>query len=145
MTKTAIRPINTAFAVLFMLLVSVAILHVHSVSNAGGNTVAAMQMTSELERFRALERDLCNVAKHLRSEETNIAAKVAILDIELEQIENTLRDLGRSGMSLRLRELLSCRVRPTTIPELRLRYAGPRIQNLSSFMPSPMLQGHVAG
>ena len=100
MTKTAIRPINTAFAVLFMLLVTVAILHVNSVSSAGGNTVAAMRMTSELERFRALERDICNVTRHLRSEETNREAKVAILDIELEQIENTLRDLGSSGLSL---------------------------------------------
>lgn len=100
MPKTTNRPINTAFAILFMLLISVAMLHVTSVSDAGANTAAVMQMAGDLERFRALERTLCNTTEHLRSQMTGPQAKVAILDIELAQIENTLRDLGLSARSI---------------------------------------------
>lgn len=100
MPKTTMKPINTAFAILFMLLISVAMLHVTSVADAGGNTVVAMRLTADLERFRALERNLYNTTKHLRSQTTQPEAKAVILEIELEQIENTLRDLGTSGMSI---------------------------------------------
>lgn len=100
MPKTTMKPINTAFAILFMLLISVAMLHVSAVADAGGNTVVAMRLTADLERFRALERNLRNTTKHLRSETTHAEDKATILDIELEEIENTLRDLGTSGMSI---------------------------------------------
>ena len=100
MPKATFKPIDTAFAILFALLIAVAGLNVATVTEMGGERSAeALQIPVALERFRALERNLRNSAEYLRHESMDWDAKVAILDIELEHIEYALRDLGTSALN----------------------------------------------
>ncbi|MFQ5805353.1 MAG: HD-GYP domain-containing protein [Phycisphaerae bacterium] len=100
-SKITFKPIDTAFAILFLLLIVVAILHVTTVTDMGEQYSAeVLQMPAELERFRALERDVRASSDHLKSGSLDRDAKVAVLDTELGYIESALHDLGRSGLKV---------------------------------------------
>jgi len=99
--KTAFKRIDTAFAILFIMLIAFVLLHVTIVSDMGGDSsTKVLQITSELERYRDLERNLSLSTNHLRNESMNQDTKMAILDIELEKIENALHALGKSGLDV---------------------------------------------
>ena len=91
--KTTFRSVNTAFAILFMLLIAVSFLHITSASDAVGNTAKAMQMAAELEQFRALERNITNVVDRLQFAEADPKSNATVLDFELAQIQATLREM----------------------------------------------------
>lgn len=96
--KAMFKPIDTAFAILFVLLIVLAGLYVTTVMDMGGGHSAGMlQISANLERFRALEGDIRKSSDHLRCESMDQDAKLAILDAELEHIEDALQDLGRRG------------------------------------------------
>jgi putative nucleotidyltransferase with HDIG domain len=99
--KTTFKPIDTAFAILLMLLIAVAALHVTTVTDMGTKySAGVLQIPAELERFRALERSLCSSSDHLKSRALDRDAKLAILDVELGYIESALHDLGSSGLEV---------------------------------------------
>jgi putative nucleotidyltransferase with HDIG domain len=99
--KATFKPIDTAFAILFVLLIAIAVLHVSTVTDMGeGYSAGVLQIPTELERFRALEGALRHASDHLISESLAPDAKIAILDSELERIEYALRDLGSSGLEI---------------------------------------------
>ncbi|MCH7719624.1 MAG: HD domain-containing protein [Planctomycetes bacterium] len=92
-----LKPIDTAFAILFLLLVAMALLHVTAVTDLGGeDATKVLAIGPELERLRALEQQLCSIKGHLEFESMDRDIKVSLLSSELEHIENRLKDLGSS-------------------------------------------------
>ena len=100
-SRAPFKPMDTAFAIVFILLLAFALLHLTTVSDmTGEQSVAALRITPELERFRALERDIRSAIEHLEDGSLDQGTKLAILDIELDQIEMALRGLGVTGLDV---------------------------------------------
>lgn len=100
-TNKTFKPIDTAFAILFMLLLAITVLHVTTVSDMGGQDSAiALRLTPALERFRTLERDLSLSTEHLRDTSMDPETKAILLNTELGRIERALAELGGSGLKV---------------------------------------------
>lgn len=100
-TNRIFKPIDTAFAILFLLLIAVSGLNVVTAADMGVHrSPAALQVTGDLERFRSLDGYLTYSIEYLRRESLNRDAKKAILDVQLERIEHAINELGRSGLTV---------------------------------------------
>lgn len=101
LAKKTFKPIDTAFAILFLLLIALAFLHVSTVSDlTGERSSASMQLAASLERFRTLDRDLGRSLDHLKQDSMNLTTKAMLLEMELGHFASELRDLGSGGLSL---------------------------------------------
>ncbi len=101
LAKKTFKPIDTAFAILFLLLIALAILHVSTVSDmAGEPSSKSFQMAARLERFRTLNRDLVRSIDHLKLGSTDLATKATLLEMDLGHFGSELRELGSSGLAL---------------------------------------------
>ena len=99
--KKTFKPIDTAFAILFLLLIALALLHVSTVSDlTGERSSASMQVAAKLERFRTLERNLGRSIDHLKHDSMDLATKTTLLEMDLGHFGSELRDLGSSGLAL---------------------------------------------
>lgn len=99
--KGTFKPIDKAFAILFLLLIATSILHVSSVAGIGeGRASSVLQLPAEVERFRALDRDLCVSLDYLDRTSIGHEVKTELLSTQLERIEESLRDLGRSDVRI---------------------------------------------
>ncbi len=101
LAKKTFKPIDTAFGILFLLLIALAFLHVSTVSDlTGERSSASMQLTATLERFRTLDRDLGRSLDHLKQDSMGLATKAMLLEMELGHFASELRELGSSGLTL---------------------------------------------
>ncbi|MCH9002725.1 MAG: HD domain-containing protein [Planctomycetes bacterium] len=98
--KSTFKPIDTAFAILFVLLIVVSALHVTRAADVRERySPAVLQVSADLERFRSLEQQLSFSLECLMDESLDRSVRIAILKSELGRIEKALEDLGRSAPS----------------------------------------------
>lgn len=98
--KSTFKPIDTAFGILFVLLIIVSAVHVTSAADVRDQySPAVLQVSADLERFRSLEQQLNFSLECLTDESLDRSVRIAILKSELGRIEKALNDLGRSAPS----------------------------------------------
>ncbi len=96
--KTAFKSVDTAFAILFLLLAAVTILNVSTVAGIGGDhTLTAQDVAAQLSQHRSLERDLRRSVEYLSDSAVSVEMKRAFLGFQLDSLEYSFRELGTAG------------------------------------------------
>jgi len=97
--RTAFKSVDTAFAILFLLLAAVTILNVSTVAGMGqdGDSLATQDTATQLAQHRSLERTLRHSVEYLRDESVSTEAKRTFLDFQLDNLRYSFRELGITG------------------------------------------------
>lgn len=99
--KQFMKPIDTAFAILFFLLIAVTTLHVSTAADIGAERApAGFQMAADLERLRALDRNIVNTIDYISNNDSQATTKLVILNNDLDRIEKALQNIGRSEITV---------------------------------------------
>lgn len=99
--KILMKPIDTAFAILFFLLIAVTTLHISTAADIGTEKApVGFQMAADLERLRALDRNIVNTIEYVSRNDAQIETKLVILNNDLVRIERALKDIGLSEIRI---------------------------------------------
>ncbi len=96
--KSIFKPIDKAFAILFLLLISVCAYHVASTVDNSLQHAPVMHVSADLQKLRSLEERIGYSIDFLEEDSISGQTKSLVLGIELERIEGLLTELGRYGV-----------------------------------------------
>lgn len=99
--KKLMKPIDTAFAILFFLLIAVTTLHVSTAADIGAERApAGFQLAADLERLRALDRNIVITIEYITKNDSKAKPNLIIINNDLDRIEKALQNIGRSEISV---------------------------------------------